>query len=406
MRLGYSKLLGEVKSGTVDFTNPELHLVPRLRSLDKSRYGLRDDGGPDAILEFEEADEDPDVTGTAEVPTDDSISVEIPKAVKKPAERTPVIEESVFPDFDYLGLEKATDGKGGEITRKTSCEEMKSAAQKLHTHHVEYLQRLNHHIESELSSYMGQSDENGEAVIKKRRVSIGTDAADGADYYTSYFTDGEKKEERIETVRSFSGKAYETMLSEYLNAFAARKVGLTDITSNIEKFNHKINGISEALRKKTAVLAGTAVFLLFAIRKLKDKYFHTWLVFQDESNKALTSNARAARELDELLKLHLPSLKQVYEYQLDVEFYYECYKLAKSKLAHHKNKLSERIQLIKLVLEDLEFSNDVGKAGITPFDFKMPELMLAFCAGDNPQIYAVLDKKILDLLNKKDGCVK
>ena len=95
-----------------------------------------------------------------------------------------------------------------------------------------------------------------------------------------------------------------------------------------------------------------------------------------------------------MLSHHIPALRYVYEYKLDVEFYKECCKMASAKIIHHKSKLHDRVVIVGNIIEDLETLRSDTFDGAS--DEATIDYNLAFCCGkDNREFYSIIDTEFL-----------
>jgi hypothetical protein len=138
---------------------------------------------------------------------------------------------------------------------------------------------------------------------------------------------------------------------------------------------------------------GVAVFLQ------KRKIRRAWEELQELSKAAGAKNEEAAKAFSELLRKYIPSLRWIYEYVLDVDFYCDCCRVADAKKSHHRQKLQECREVVDNLLEDLEYEE---MAGVIPEDYEI-DYTRAYCEGANREIYSVLDEKTLDLFRKRKG---
>ena len=107
---------------------------------------------------------------------------------------------------------------------------------------------------------------------------------------------------------------------------------------------------------------------------------------------------------EDLLATVIPSLRYVYEYKRDIDFYFECCDMAEAKRKHHENKMLERIETLNNIIEDLECKcesddyNNVSYNGIFNFeiDYNMP-----YCVGEkNKAFYSIIDSEALKAIKE------
>ena len=118
----------------------------------------------------------------------------------------------------------------------------------------------------------------------------------------------------------------------------------------------------------------------------------------------MAGNKNAVKDYNLFLFTVIPALRWVYDYKLDVDYYYDCCIVAKAKLEHHRKKLSEREMAIGNIIADLDAGrggesrpdgNGEGKPG-TEIDYTKP-----FCTGEkNIAFYSVFTAETLNSLRK------
>ena len=134
------------------------------------------------------------------------------------------------------------------------------------------------------------------------------------------------------------------------------------------------------------------------------KYRKAWKEFKEKSDEVLEENAIAAEKYDRLLSVYVPTLRWVYEYKLDVEFYSDCCKMARAKIGHHIQKLHDRVVTIGNIIEDLE-TNTAELGQVTSKSRKNfndeIDYNVSFCSGKkNRKFYAIIDTQFLKTVNK------
>lgn len=417
----------------------KLKLAPELYAFDHDRFGLDEFGKK--RKKFEIVDVKPNSTSEENDSQEETDGTILPEADKKAvviseAEASSLFSSDEYKCFPYRGEKGAAEG----IKANTPPEKMISEAQKLREHHIHYLKKLKIHISDILSNYAGRSVENDPALLQKRRVSIGDEDFEDASKEYRYAKVGRPAEEKkLKAVKDISDSAYETAMLEYLRFSAGRSVAVTDIEEQCDWFVTRIHQITESLRKIRTVAVGlfAAIFVIYipfvviqweaitenfltlitalasvgvpvvllyvvftaaAIMQRK-KYLEAWREFEAQSDQVLLDNSIAAEKYDKLLHTFIPSLRWIYEYRLDVEFYSSCCKMARAKLNHHIQKLHDRVTAVGNILEDLEYKTSPEKyEGVT---FDEIDYNVSFCTGDNNcNFYSIIDQHILDMIMK------
>ena len=314
------------------------------------------------------------------------------------------------------------------FSKKTTPEQYIEQAQRVRKHHLDYLKKLKIHVSNVLSNYAGKSIENKPALLQVGRQ--------------RYAAQGEENK-ILESVKSISNKAYETMVNQYMEFCAGRSVAISDIEEQCNWFVSKVNQIKESLRKIKLVAIGllaaiivfylpffviqfenivknaltftvalcsvaipvVLLYIVFTIMAAaqKKKYIKAWKDFEEKSNQALEENKKAVQQYDRLLSVVVPGLRWVYEYKSDVEYCAECCSIADAKIEHHKRKLRDRVRSIQSVLSDLEFNeteNENTQHKIVD-STDLVDYNLAFCSGKkNQKFYSVIDTQLLKTQNK------
>ncbi len=411
----------------------EIRLAPPLYSFDHSRFGLNRFGEKEIVYTVADAKDAKDTKkkGKSNGDASDIIGPDGRKVVEKGEADAKNLFANDYPLFDY----KADEITSMSVGAKPKAEDYIERAKQLSAHHMEYLQRLKLHISDRLSNYAGRSVENLPALLRKRKVSIGEEdfEDDGREY--RYRTANHSEEtQSLGAVEKISQTAFTTTLLDYTEFCAARSVGVTDIEEQCDWFVTRVFQIKESLKKiklvaggllvamlalylpfvviqwesiianiTTFVIAlssiGVPLVLLYAIFAAvsiaqRRKYKEAWDEFKEKSDKALAENAEAARRYDLLLSHHIPALRWVYEYKLDVEFYKECCKMASAKISHHRMKLHDRVVIVGNIIEDLETLKSEtfdGAEDRTTIDYN-----LSFCCGEgNREFYSIIDSEFL-----------
>ena len=346
-----------------------------------------------------------------------------------------------YPSFDYRG----DDFDDSILGSKATAEQYVAEAQKLRQHHLDYLQRLKVHVSDRLSNYAGRSAENDPALLRKRKVSVAEEDFEDAGRDYRYAKPGRPEEtKKLKTVESISETAYTSSLLDYMEFCAGRSVAVTDIEEQCNWFVTRVHQIKESLRKIQLVAIGllfaivalyipfvvlqweaitenamtvtvallsiaipiVILYLIFTIASLiqRKKYRKAWKEFKEKSDEILEENAVAAEKYDQLLTVYIPTLRWVYEYKLDVEFYAECCKMARAKIGHHIQKLHDRVVTIGNIIEDLE--SDTSERGQVAEKARSNvndevDYNVAFCSGKkNRKFYSIIDTHFLESVHK------
>jgi hypothetical protein len=129
----------------------------------------------------------------------------------------------------------------------------------------------------------------------------------------------------------------------------------------------------------------------------KRKMMKAWEELLQASHDVAAENREAVREYEARLTMHIPSLRWIYEYVLDVEFYCDCNSIAWAKIQHHMEKLDLAAEMLGNIMEDLEYRPD-------RYSEQIPELKIdftqAFCEGNNRKVYAIIDDDVEELMRK------
>ena len=148
------------------------------------------------------------------------------------------------------------------------------------------------------------------------------------------------------------------------------------------------------------------LYIVFAIATAiqKKKYRETWKEFKEKSDEVLRENALSAEKYDRLLSVFVPTLRWVYEYKLDVEFYAECCKMARAKVGHHMQKLHDRVVTIGNIIEDLEVDPELLEQPVAVPTTKVGmelDYNVSFCSGKtNRAFYSIVDTDFLESILK------
>lgn len=429
----YQRKLSEVQRLSNSFS--ELKLAPVLYSLDNQRFSLDEYGDRGKVM---------DVVDEEEIRDEEQENKDFDKGIVRLKDKKKVVvnkagRRSLFSKEEYPFFEyRWDDYDRGILGSKVKLDQYVTEAQKLRHHHLDYLQSLKMHVLDRMSNYAGRSAENAPALLRKRKVSVIEEGFDdeGRDY--RYAKPGLPVEtKKIKTVESVSEAAYMSALMEYMEFCAARSVAVTDIEEQCNWFITRVHQIEASLKKIRLVATGlifvtTLLYLPFVILQWESiikntmtvlvalssiaiplvlvyiyfiavslvqrrKYRKVWKEFKEKSDQVLTQNAISAEKYDQLLTVYIPTLRWVYEYKLDVEFYEECCKNARAKINHHIQKMKERIVTIGNIIEDLEIDEAYLGAEEKENGYNETiEYNAAFCAGkNNKSFYSIIDLQFL-----------
>lgn len=393
----FSQKEREIKKLETQYT--DLGLAPTLYKFDHEKFGLKENGER----------------------TDAGV-----RGVKKPLLET----KDNFSDLckEDEGAQKQGGSAGAQKQGGSDdLEKLIKDANRLKQEHHDFLDKLKRTADTVLSHYAGRSSENNPAMLTTGGY--------------NYCADADKKQREqatIETVKDSSETAYRSALREYMSFCARRTVTLTEIDDQYDWFIAKIKRIAQSLKKLKAVsvillvamvviyipflviqagdivrnvatmmvaavsvlvpLVLTALILAVVAASEKKQYGKAWAQFESRSKSAMAGNKNAVEEYNFFLFSVIPALRWVYDYKLDVDYYYDCCIVAKAKLEHHRKKLSEREMAIGNIIADL----DAGRGGESKpdgngeIDYTKP-----FCTGEkNIAFYSVFTAETLNSLRK------
>lgn len=420
----------------------EMNLAPVLYSFDNQLFGLDEHGRRGKAF---------DVVDVEEKKDEEHESNDIEEGIVRPKGKKAVVVNDVcgrslfskeeYPEFDY----RSCDFDESILASKATAEQYVAEAQKLRRHHLDYLQRLKVHVSERLSNYAGRSAENDPALLRKRKVSVAEEGIEdqGRDY--RYAKSGKPVEtKKLKTVKTISETAYTSSLLDYMEFCAGRSVAVTDIEEQCNWFITRVNQIKESLRKIKLVAIGLLVamivlyipfvvlqwegitesvvtvtvallsvaipiallYVIFAIASSiqRKKYRKAWKEFKEKSDRVLEENALSAEKYDQLLSVYVPTLRWVYEYKLDVDFYAECCKMARAKIGHHIQKLHDRVVTIGNIIEDLDTgATERGQVAEKARSNVNDEIdyNVSFCSGkNNKKFYSIIDTHFLESIYK------
>lgn len=393
----FSQKEREIKKLETQYT--DLGLAPTLYKFDHEKFGLKENGER----------------------TDAGV-----RGVKKPLLET----KDNFSDLckEDEGAQKQGGSAGAQKQGGSDdLEKLIKDANRLKQEHHDFLDKLKRTADTVLSHYAGRSSENNPAMLTTGGY--------------NYCADADKKQREqatIETVKDSSETAYRSALREYMSFCARRTVTLTEIDDQHDWFIAKIKRIAQSLKKLKAVsvillvamvviyipflviqagdivrnvatmmvaavsvlvpLVLTALILAVVAASEKKQYGKAWAQFESRSKSAMGGNKNAVEEYNFFLFSVIPALRWVYDYKLDVDYYYDCCIVAKAKLEHHRKKLSEREMAIGNIIADL----DAGRGGESKpdgngeIDYTKP-----FCTGEkNIAFYSVFTAETLNSLRE------
>ncbi len=415
----------------------DARIAPKLRAFNNERFGMDKYGKPATISTIVD-DVEKTNDGVSGGKGDISIVRPQKRVEDKKAERTSIIEG--YKPFDYSGTEYKSK-VNEHSTTKTFIDE----ALGLRKHHMDFLSDLKLRIDSLLANFAGRSRQGVPALLAKRRISVADEDFEKrpAEYNYAKSSNDFEVEKPIEAVKGIAEKAYETAKREYLRFSAGRSIAITDIQDQCDWFISRVNQITESLKKIKIVAIGIffallivyvpyfviqwdnifesmstisialaslgapllllyAVFSIISARQRR-RYYKAWEDFVKKSDEIIANNANAVRQYEQLLSVFTPTLRWVYEYKLDVEFFDECFELARAKIEHHSQKLSDRITTIGNVLEDLEY-NEKTRVEKEHFGVSADvDLNLPFCVyKKNSVYYSLIEEGMLNKLLGKE----
>jgi len=319
-----------------------------------------------------------------------------------------------------------------------TADEYCEKATELTNHHLNFLSKLNLHVNRIMSNYASRSLSNTPALLRKRNVSAEVEGVEDDKNDYKYLDGSRTKEDLpVESVLKTSKRSYLTILIEYLKFNAGRSVAMTSIKEQCEWFVGRIRQIEESLKKLVQILGiitGVVAFLYvpyiliqwksilanlgglpmtigslvlpfallgvaysLAVAYQKRKMRKAWQELLEKSDAAMAKNVEAVEAYNELLTSYIPALRWIYEYVLDVDFYRDCCLTADAKLKHHKDKLREQRVIVGNILEDLECEACREAAPHTT----EPDYTKAYCEGKNMEFYSLVDKEILKTIRKE-----
>lgn len=422
----------------------EMKLAPTLYALNNQRFALDEFAERDKTLDVTDAEETEEEKQEEKDDDKEIIRLKGKKAVvvSKVCARS-LFTEKEFRPFDYKG----DDFDKSILDSKASAEQYIAMAKKIRQLHLDYLKRLKVHVTDSLSNYAGRSAQNEPALLRKRKVSVAEeDFKDSGRDYRYAKPEMFKETRKLETVENISQKAYSSALIDYMEFCAGRSVAVTDVEEQCNWFVTRVCQIEESLRKIRFVAIGlffvmlvlyipfavlqwkeitenaltfaialcsiavplAVLYLIFAIISAlqRKKYRKVWKEFKQKSDEILAENALSAEKFDQLLTVYIPTLRWVYEYKLDVEFYADCCKMAKAKINHHSQKLHDRVEVVGNIIEDLEagaIDRDEAAQRVQNNTNNEINYNVSFCSGqNNMEFYSIIDTCFLDSVYKRE----
>ncbi len=436
----YKKKYNETQRLSESFS--EMNLAPSLLAFDHQRFGFDEYGKRAKSFDLVDSQDQKD---------DNQESQDLEESIVRPDDNKSIVVNEVdarsifsqneYPLFDYNGdnFDQRMLGK------KATVDQYVAEAKKLRRHHLDYLQRLKVHVSDRLSNYAGRSAENDPALLRKRKVSVAeADFEDDGRDYRYAKADKSEETKKLKTIEDISETAYTSAIIDYMEFCAGRSVAVTDIEQHSNWFVTRVHQIEESLRMLYRIAIGMLIavmalyipfvliqwesiianpltvttallsvlipigllYVVFAIvcNIQRKKFLKAWIEFKEKSDMILKENALAAEKYDKLLSVYIPTLRWVYEYKLDVEFYSECCKMARAKIAHHIQKLHDRVVTIGNIIEDLESdapdSSLVSQRASNNHNNEI-DYNVSFCTGDkNCKFYSIIDEHFLESTHK------
>ena len=418
----------------------KLKLAPALYALDHERFGLDGFGKRGKKLETVQVDEELDDAQREKLAYEGIVRPGVEQQVSLRDEYA----KSLFDEGAFIPFQ-AEEEKLEKInpSSKAGPQEYIAGAQQLRQYHQDYLQLLKIHVFDTLANYAGRSQENEPAVLRKRKVNVADD--DSQLRYRDYLYARQgmpEEKDKIKTVKERADRAYESAVLDYLEFCSGRSVQVTNIDAQYHWFVNRVNQIQESLRKIKVVAFGlifailalyipfavvqwdaitdsalslrvagaslgiplAVLYLVFGLLTARQhrKYKQAWEDFKRVSDEALAENDLTAKKYDQLLSVFVPTLRWIYEFKLDVDFYAECCDMAGAKLSHHLNKLRSRQVTIGNIVENLE-SLDPEESSREPAWDRNEHIdyNVSFCSSKkNRKIYAIIDQQFLDEICK------
>lgn len=364
----------------------DLELAPALYAPELSKFGLNKFGDEDSEPQSSLLNEIQDFTETVEKPD--------------------------FSEYSYKDYDKAMN--------------------KWRDYHAEFTKSAQRYVDETLANY---------AVVSRghRRRVLG----EGGYRYVKDEEHKERETHTLDTAEKMANGAYKSVINRYLSARPdMQSLSATDIDDECEEFKSKKDKIEKELKQSSVVAvillilivalyvpffviqfeaitqtllsiiiasASVAVpialvFIVFAkvFAKRKRELDKVWKEFCAKAQEKIDANEQAMKEFTSFLTKTIPSIRYIYEYKLDVEYYDECCRVADAKIDHHSQKLSDRIKFIKRLINDVAVDRhrtDGGYAQNEPVK-KITDVIdfnSAYCCGEiNRKLYSIIDDSFTD----------
>jgi hypothetical protein len=421
----YGQKAGEIRQMATGFE--ELGLAPDLLEPDYQRFGLDESGNISNVI----------VSRKKKAKVDKHKGDQTPEKKNEDKDKIVLVDEKgeVINWFPGKGL----DFHGSDTVTEPGAEEREGRVLQLANDRLSYLRTLSRKVSDALATYAGNSVQKKPALLRKRNVSAGGNTDSGAARDFKYAKPSQEKETApVESVLKTSRRAYETLIIEYLKFNASRAVSITTVRDQGQHYLNRVARIEESLEKLFLVLGilaaglvmvfilpflliqwdtlfenvGTAVVALihiaipfvmlllgygFARAWQAHKIRKAWKDLMKLAETAGSGNQNAVEAYSKLLCRYIPALRWIYEYVLDVEFFWDCCRIAGAKLSHHRQKLDALCETLDNLLEDLEYdeqgNNEPDKCEI---DYR-----ISYCEGINRSSYTIMDEEIMKVIRDR-----
>lgn len=422
----YESKRAKIKDIGLVYMDGERRLAPKLYKFDNERFGIGKNG--EVLTEI--------TTEEVETAANNGSGMNIKKRV--------VVEKDVEipPPFEgFTKFENADKYNPRKLNGRSSVAEFNAEVKKMKRHYIDYNERLSSSVTDALSNYAGDSIEHGDAWLKRRSVTL--DEAN-ADEHLRYANRDNPEEEtkKAAVLDKFTQNAYNTSVERYLRFSASRSVILNDIDEQCNWFATSIAQIEESLKKIGKIIIGSAITLVFVLLPFlmtqwfgimesaltfaiglislciplalllivavvmitlqRWRCYKKWTELLEKVNKAFDAD-EAAKDYEKLLSTVIPSLRASYDYRMNVLFYIDCCNMVDAKLAHHRAKLDEYIELIKSILDDLQVSATLSENERAEQNDWLVDYNVPFCVEQtNTKFYSILDDSFIDRIKKED----
>lgn len=421
----YARFEGEAAALKDDYTS--LGLAPAPRRFAHEKFGL--DAAGNRSSQYVSKVIDPKAEEKAD-PNGKKDTAKMNDPVRMELETGDVA--SWFNEETYKPFDGGGDGYKADVYG-SSAKDYIQRSDGLANHHLNFLRELSNHVELRMANYSGRSKNNLPPVLRKRSVMrLDDEDAVKNDYMYSESKAPSSEKTPVSFLERSSRRAYETVLCEYLKFSVGRDIAMTNIQEQCRWFVNRVQKIENSLKKLMAMLIVLAValalflvpyfmiqweminsspqgpliaalfvlvpFLLLGVGFGIARYFHLrkmeklWKELVKLSDEVIEKNKAAVRAFDDLFVKHIPSLRWVYEYVLDVDFYRDCCRIADAKLSHHLGKLKEWRETVENILEDMECDRcDTTR----PYTQEKIDYTKAYCEDGNREIYSIIDDEFL-----------